>query len=328
MPVSDEFYTQYQDIVDEISHYPTAFRNKTVYCNCDDPRMSNFWKFFHYNFSEFGIKRLVATHCNLNGEPSFVMEYDGGNDSDHLDGHITPLQGNGDFRSEECTEILKRADIVVSNAPFSLFQEYVTQLMDYRKQFIIIGSKHSITYKGIFPYIKNNKMWVGYTSMSKAMWFETTSDYASKFDKIVDGRKLTPVAACWFTNIDHPRRHVPLVLTRSYNPSEYEKFDNYDAINIDHISDIPKDYDLPMGVPVSILNHLCPEQFRILGTVGDYPPTKVYHRKVKVVDGIRMPSQSGRLGCVVRKDAFGEGTYFDVGYPVKVVYKRIFIQSI
>lgn len=174
------------------------------------------------------------------------------------------LQGSGDFCSEECLELLKQADVVVTNPPFSLFREYVAQLMQYNKKFIIIGDKNCITYKEVFPYIKENKLFIGVKPMSGSLWFPTPASHHSKHNKMFNGKMMSPIACCWFTNIEHKKRNTPIDLYKKYNPTDYPKYDNYDAINVDKTSDIPLDYEGIMGVPISFLDKYCPTQFEII----------------------------------------------------------------
>lgn len=266
---NDEFYTQLTDIEKELRHYKHHFKDKIVFCNCDDPTWSEFWRYFHLNFAELGLKKLISTHFDFN-EPTYKLEYEGGNDWDIEVGVKTILMQNGDFRSDECIELLKESDIVVTNPPFSLFREYISQLMEYEKKFIIIGSKNAITYKEIFPLIKNNLMWIGAKPMSGSLWFTTPNDYRNKNDKLENGIKLTPIACCWYTNLDISKRHENLILWKEYNPVEYPKFDNYDAINVDKTTEIPCDYAGIMGVPITFLDKYNPEQFEIINGIGRY----------------------------------------------------------
>lgn len=259
---NDEFYTQLTDIEKELKHYKEHFKNKVIFCNCDDPKHSNFWKYFHLNFNHFGLKKLIATHFDST-KPTYKMEYTGGNDTDFDYGTITNLMGNGDFRSPECIELLKECDIVVTNPPFSLFREYVAQLIDYSKKFIIIGSKNAITYKEFFSLLKNNQVWCGVRSFSGGMWFPVPKE--NSYDKIIDNVKMKNVPSCWFTNLDHSKRHEFLDLIEKYTPEKYPKYDNYDAINVNKVLDIPVDYDGVMGVPITFLDKFCPEQFEIIG---------------------------------------------------------------
>ena len=282
---NDEFYTQLSDIENELRHYTPHFENKVVYCNCDDPRASNFFKYFHLKFGKLGLRGLITT-CYQNpsadlfsrnrGEKSVgirAMRREHGRDQP--DAEVFQLNSDGDFRSVECVELLKEADIVVTNPPFSLFREYVAQLMQYRKEFLIVGSQNAVTYKEIFPLIKDDRMWLGITPKGRDMLFDIPESYAAQLletakegsayrivDGVVKGRLGN---AAWFTNLDHARRHEPLILYRRYSPEEYPCYDNYDAINVDRLKDIPKDYSGPMGVPITILDQHNPDQFEILG---------------------------------------------------------------
>ena len=264
---NDEFYTQLTDIEKELKHYKTHFKNKTIFCNCDDPKQSNFWKYFHLNFNHFGLKKLIATHFHET-EPTYKIEYDGSDDNNCEIGVITNLETNGDFRSPECIELLKEADIIVTNPPFSLFREYVAQLINYDKKFIIMGNNNAITYKEFFPLLKDNKVWLGFTS-NKTCVFRVPPEY-NHDDKITsdinDGNYYGKVPAIsWFTNLDIIKRHEFLDLIEKYTPEKYPKYDNYDAINVDKVLDIPVDYDGVMGVPITFMDKYNPEQFEIIG---------------------------------------------------------------
>ena len=267
---NDEFYTQLTDIEKELKHYKKHFEGKVVYCNCDDVRWSNFFKYFSMNFEHLGLKKLICTAYNENGQGIFY-EYNGdlnGNrivDDEEIE--VKYLEGNGDFRSAECIEILKQADIVVTNPPFSLFREYVAQLMEYGKQFLIIGNGNAVTYKEIFPYIKDNKMWIGVSKeIGEKFSFIVPNDYDNKFVYEENGVRLGQVnSACWFTNLEHNKRNEELILYKHYNPTEYPKYDNYNAIEVGKVAEIPMDYEGVMGVPISFLDKYCPNQFRILG---------------------------------------------------------------
>lgn len=271
----DEFYTQLVDIEKELKHYKEQFRGKVVFCNCDDPKESNFVKYFSRNFEHLGLKKLIATHykdANLfTKESPYKLEYTGdknGNRMPDPNEFMTEMIGTGDFRSEECTELLKEADIVVTNPPFSLFREYLTQLVEYNKKFLIIGNVNSITYKECFKLIKDNKMWLGASIHSGDREFRVPDDYplnaaSSRIDS--DGYKYIRVKGVrWFTNLDYEERHENLVLYKKYTPEEYPKYDNYDAINVDKTADIPKDYDGAVGVPITFLDKYNPEQFEII----------------------------------------------------------------
>ena len=245
---NDEFYTLYSDVEKELAHYQQHFKGKIVYCNCDNPEWSAFWRYFHIKFSAMGLKKLIATY---KGNPTYKMEYTGGNDNDITVGLRTSLKGDGDFRSQECLDILKVADIVVTNPPFSLFREYVAQLMEYGKKFIIIGSKNAITYKDFFPLLKDNKVWIGYNNVND---FQQPDGSFKKFGNIG-----------WFTNLGIKKRHEKIVLRKIYTPEEYPTYDNYEAINVNKTAEIPSDYDGVMGVPISFLDKYNPNQFEIVG---------------------------------------------------------------
>ncbi len=313
----DEFYTQLDDIAAEMWHYESSFRGATILCNCDDPFESNFFKYFALNFHHFGIKKLIAT-C-YDGSPvagrdiSFDeienlktatrkaykieltdipdMNGDGTFDIDDVEKFlkskecpIQELSGNGDFRSEECIELLKQADIVATNPPFSLFREYVAQLIEYEKKFIIIGSINAVSYKEIFPLIKDDKLWLGVSIHSGDREFQVPEDYPMKaagFRIDDDGRKFIRVKGVrWFTNLDYRERHEEIDLYKRYTPESYPTYENFDAINVDKTSEIPLDFNGIMGVPITFIDKYSPDQFEILGLgitemgksigVGDY----------------------------------------------------------
>ena len=224
---NDEFYTQLTDVEKELRHYKNHFKDKIIFCNCDDPTWSAFWEYFHLNFAELGLKKLISTHYDAK-EKTYKLEYTGGNDNDTTVGVKTDLLQNGDFRSEECIELLKEADIVVTNPPFSLFREYIEQLEKYNKKFIIIGNKNAITYKEFFPLLKENKVWIGYNSPSD---FGTPNG---------DTKKLNGLTR-WFTNLDIKKRHEDLILWQRYTPEKFPRYDNYMDWNIDKVNEIPID---------------------------------------------------------------------------------------
>lgn len=278
----DEFYTQLSDIEKELKHYKEHFKGKVVYCNCDDPRISNFFHYFSYNFEKLGLKKLITT-CYKNqemdlfsqndSEQAIYLEYEGdknGNKVPDLEEiGIKYLQGDGDFRAQECIDLLKQADIVVTNPPFSLFREYVAQLID--KEFIIIGNLNALTYKEIFQLFKESKIWFGHSIHSGDREFGVPDDYplkAAGYRVDDEGRKFIRVKGVrWFTNLDYKERHEDLVLYKKYygNEEEYPKYDNYDAININKTKDIPIDYEGAMGVPITFIDKYNPDQFEILG---------------------------------------------------------------
>ena len=278
----DEFYTQLVDIEAELKHYRGHFEGKTVLCNCDDPRKSKFFYYFVLNFHLLGLKKLITT-CYKNQNPSLFSEstseqavylvYEGEDigipPNPSIAGLVRPLLGDGDFRSAECIAFLEEADIVVTNPPFSLFREYIAQLIKYDKKFIIIGNINAVTYKEIFPLIQRDQVWLGPSIHSGDREFEIPSSYpleaaGSRTDN--EGRRYIRVKGVrWFTNLDFPQRHEELTLYKRYSPEEYPRYDNYDAINVDKVADIPCDYDGVMGVPITYLDKHNPDQFEILG---------------------------------------------------------------
>lgn len=311
---ADEFYTQLIDIEQELKHYKEHFYGKTVFCNCDDPYESNFFKYFAMNFNFLGLKKLIATcydtspiaytQLSLIGENKLipngnrraykieieqVNDYNGDGAVDLADvkyllqnknNALTLLHGDGDFRSDECIGLLKQADIVVTNPPFSLFRDYIEQLIKFNKQFIIIGNKNAITYKEIFSLIKAEKVWLGYRNINADMWFIVPNSY--ECEKVVDGKRLKHIMGCWFTNIDTTKRHENLTLYKSYNASEYPHYDNYDAIEVSKTSEIPYDFDGVMGVPITFLDKYNPDQFNILGMAA----SAGYNKEIVGIDFI------------------------------------------
>ena len=275
---NDEFYTQLTDVAKELMHYKHHFKDKIVFCNCDDPTWSAFWKYFHLNFEALGLKKLISTHYDKT-EPTYKMEYTGGDDNDIEVGVKTPLEGNGDFRNQECLDLLDEADIVVTNPPFSLFREYVACLMEHEKKFLIIGNQNAISYKEIFPLLKNNDIWLG--NHSGHTWFGVPKDYKIPDNYLNEDKKKMRSNGymidengvvwrnlgniCWWTNLDHSKRHERLILWKQYSSKEYPKYDNYDAINVDKTDQIPVDYTGVMGVPITFLDKYNPEQFEIIG---------------------------------------------------------------
>lgn len=257
-------------------YYKKQFKDKVIYCNCDNPYESNFFKYFVENFNDLGLKKLIATNYKNQYIPvAYKAEIVEVKNTDKVfenpKNKLTTLKGNGDFRSDECIELLKGADIVVTNPPFSLFREYVAQLMEYKKKFLIIGNINALTYKDIFPLIKENKIWIGYNSPNE---FRVPNCYSIRTKNYrVDekgNRYISFACIRWFTNLEVSKRHENLTLYKKYNPEEYPKYDNYDAINVDKTSDIPYDYEGAMGVPITFIDKYNPEQFEIiaLGIVG------------------------------------------------------------
>lgn len=295
---SDEFYTQLSDIEKELGNYKDHLKNKVIFCNCDDPEESNFWNYFSLNFEFLGLKKLVSTHykdANLfTKELPYKLEIVKDTNKDgkinKLDTIKTPLKQNGDFRSSECIEILKEADIVVTNPPFSLFREYLAQLFEYKKKFIIIGNLNAITYKETFKLIKDNKIWLGQSIHSGDREFRVPESYplnsaGNRIDE--NGNKFIRVKGVrWFTNLDYKERHDDLILYKTYkgHENEYPKYENYNAINVDITKDIPMDYKGAMGVPITFLDKYSPDQFELvaLGIVGsiDFASNK----KMEILD--------------------------------------------
>ena len=273
---NDEFYTQIEDIELEMKHYRDHFKDKTIFCNCDDPEYSNFWKYFQLNFYELGLKQLVSTHYEEDS-PSYRMDIVSGDKANQIgipDYVKTPLQQNGDFRSPECIEILKEADIVITNPPFSLLREYIAQLIEYDKKFIIIGTLNAIHYKEIFPLIQDNKMWLGNGFNGGNAYFITKHkrEYANGVYNEETGLvKFRNVI--WLTNLEISKRHEEMILYKAYKADEYPKYENYDAIEVGKVADIPCDYYGKMGVPDSFLQNYNPDQFEIVGYGrGDFIP--------------------------------------------------------
>lgn len=276
---NDEFYTQLPDIENELKHYRGHFKGKVVYCNCDDPGVSNFFKYFSNNFEFLGLKKLITT-CYKNqdrdlfsrhdSEKAIWLECNGTKNDNKIPSReettVRHLEGNGDFGSAECIELLQQADIVVTNPPFSLFKEYVAQLMEYDKKFVIVGSQNSITFKEVFPLIKEGRMWLGHGFNRGNAYFKTPypKEFApGVFDEATGLVKFRNVV--WFTNLDYAKRHEDIILYKKYSPDEYPTYDNYNGINVNKVAEIPVNYDGAMGVPITFLNKYNPDQFEILG---------------------------------------------------------------
>ncbi|MBS1585271.1 MAG: adenine-specific methyltransferase EcoRI family protein [Bacteroidetes bacterium] len=264
---NDEYYTQLADIERELKYYKHHFKGKVVYCNCDDPRISNFFHYFSYNFKKLGLKKLITTcYKSINpelfsrhdSERAIYLEYDGDKNGNNVPDieeiGIVNLKSDGDFRSKESIELLKQADIVVTNPPFSLFREYVAQLMEYDKKFLIIGNVNAISYKECFKFIKENKMWLGYNCI--------------RHFQQPDGSMFETARTYWYTNLDIAKRHEDIILYKTYygNEDEYPEYDNYNAINVDKTSSIPIDYDGAMGVPITFMEKYNPDQFEIISS--------------------------------------------------------------
>lgn len=305
---NDEFYTQLSDIEREMKHYRQHFKDKTVLCNCDDPRVSKFFHYFSYNFEQLGLRKLIAT-CYKNQQPdlfswqneseknkAIYIVYEGDQKGMKIpnidDMEIIHLKGDGDFRSDECIELLKQADIVVTNPPFSLFREFVAQLMEYEKKFLIITNWNAVSYKEIFPLFRQNKIWIGVNSNRDFDGFIVPPHYPlSGGETRVDehgNRIVSQNNNCWFTNLDVKKRHEELILYKKYSEEEYPKFTNYDAINVDQVKNIPVDFDGMIGVPITFMNKYNPNQFQIVDAndirISQHVPFKA-HGLIKDKEG-------------------------------------------
>ncbi len=379
---NDEFYTKFSDIQKEIESYleydKNTFKDKVVYCNCDDPFESNFFRYFVLNFNRLGLKSLITTSYKpspvantqiglfgdditlepVKGRPKvtankFIIKEVGDVDGDgsfnlediarqlkaNKNNEWTPLEGDGDFRSDECVELLKQSDIVVTNPPFSLFRKYITQLFEHNKKFAIIGNMNAITYKEVFPKIKENKLWVGATNFNTGMYFQVPDDFeyseTYKFERIQDGVKVNRVpGVCWYTNLDHGRRHQPIdFMTMADNfkfnkklkgVDSYNRYINYDAIEIPFADAIPSDFSGIMGVPISFLNKYNPEQLEIVGTNDN----GLIYDKYKATPGLTKQFvqdyyKGGGTGSY--KEGNPTAGYYENGVA-KMAYKRIFIK--
>lgn len=263
---ADEFYTQLVDIEKEMCHYKTHFNDKIVYCNTDDYRLSNFWKYFYDRFQELGLKKLIST-CFSNGGRGVKAEYDGVNVVE------SELAGDGDFRSQECIDVLNAVDIVVTNPPFSLFREYIKQLFDYDKKFIILGNQNGLKTRVVFPKMRDNEVWFGASIHSGDREFLVPDDYivTTQYYRIGDdGKKYIRVTGVrWFTNLEYEGRYKRLELKERFSPEKYPKYDNYDAVDVSKTKLIPFDYDGVMGVPVTFMDKYSPDQFEIVGISGE-----------------------------------------------------------
>ena len=329
----DEFYTQLPDIEKELKYYRNHFKDKVVYCNCDDPRISNFFQFFALNFEKYGLKKLITTcyknqerdlFSTNNSESAIYLEYNGDKNGNNLPDieeiGIKPLKGDGDFRSKESIDLLAQADIVVTNPPFSLFREYVAQLIEHNKKFVIIGHQNAISYREIFKLIKENKLWLGYGFRGGAGHFinQHYEDYATATDRKEGMIRVSGVH--WFTNLDITKRHEDLILYKNYTPEEYPMYENFEAINVNKTKDIPFDYKGLMGVPITFLDKYNPEQFEIIGLgisnsgleIG-VQPYKEEHKKYRKE--------------IQKRGAVDGDLYMMINGEVNVPYARIIIRN-
>lgn len=357
---NDEFYTLLTDIEKEMRHYRKHFKDKTVLCNCDDPFESNFFKYFVLNFNRLGLKKLIATcyaTSPIAGQQLSLFDVVGGEDEQrnkpykavvtkvydttgdggvdmfdvaelfkNHENELVELEGDGDFRSEECLALLDEADIVVTNPPFSLFREYVATLMEHEKKFIIIGNSNAITYKEVFPLIMQDRLWLGVTrSGTGSMWFRIMDDFPVKSgQKVENGVRYQTIGnSAWFTNLDVKKRHEELILVKRYSPEEYPRYDNYDAIEVSKIVDIPLDYAGVMGVPITFLGKYNPDQFEIVGITKTW-----FGGAVKTYE---MQTQVSKNGTTSTVSKLNDGPALKVSVPPKdktyyVVDGEYFIQ--
>ena len=345
----DEFYTQLSDIEKEVKHYKEQFKNKVVYCNADDPFESNFFKYFASNFNMLGLKKLIATSYagspivgkqlsffDIEGiknekkkepmkiEINAVKDYNNDGainilDVEYLLKHnknsATPLKGSGDFRSDECVEILKEADIVITNPPFSLFREYVAQLDEYNKKFLIIGNTNAITYKETFKLIKENKLWTGYTNFNVGMFFVVPNSWGKYHHIDENGKKIARVStSCWFTNLIVDKHKDDLDLFKKYTKEEYPKYENYDGIEVSKVANIPADYKGNMGVPITFVDKYNPDQFEIIGFTHRNDPYKLKTKIYSKEDGVNFNDMNG--SPIIKE-----------GENIKLIYMRIIIKN-
>ncbi|CAM3466780.1 adenine-specific methyltransferase EcoRI family protein [Isoptericola cucumis] len=337
----DEFYTQLSDIEKELRHYKKHFKGKVVYLNCDDPRESEFFHYFSYNFEKLGLKKLIAAcyksqnvdlFSQEDSEQAVYLEYEGDKDGDRVPGRdeieVEYFEGDGDFRSKESIALLEQADIVVTNPPFSLFREYIAQLIEHEKKFLIIGNMNAITTRDIWPLVQQGKFWLGVTRTGTGqMWFRVSEDFPAKSGQRIgeDGHRYQTIGnSAWFTNLDHAKRHEDLILYKTYDPDLYPAYDNFDAINVSKAVDIPMDFDGVMGVPVSFLGRHNPDQFEIVGITKTWfgAATKKYPTQIQV-------SANGRTSEVSK---LNDGAVLKVTTPPlgKTYYKiddECFIQT-
>ena len=354
---ADEFYTQLADIEKELRHYKDCFKDKVVFCNCDDPYESNFFKYFASNFNYLGLKKLIATcydsspiaytQLNIYGDNKTIpnnnrhpykieiTEVEDSNNDGAIDladveyllrnrkNTLTLLKGDGDFRSDECVELLKKADIVVTNPPFSMFRGYIEQLTNYNKDYVIMGNTNALTYKEVFKLFKENKIRTGYTNFNVGMYFFVPDD-CEKYHKIVDGKKMVRVStSCWFTSLPVAKHKENITLYKKYTKEEYPTYDNYDAINVNSYTDIPYDYFGNIGVPITFLDKYNPEQFELIGQgQGNlYRELTEKGLKQKFVDDYYKFGGTGSI----KEDHPVLGYYDNDGKPV-IPYMRIIIK--
>lgn len=340
----DEFYTQVSDIERELLHYKKHFNGKVVYCNCDDPRVSGFVHYFSHNFEVLGLKGLIAT-CYKNTQPDlfsahdseqavklvYLGDSDGSGKPEPDEFKVELLAGDGDFRSKESIELLRSADIVVTNPPFSLYREFVSLMIRHEKKFVLVGPQNAITTKELFPLIMSGQMWLG--ANSGAMKFRVPADKEKEGLEVDEfGNKFQGFGnICWYTNLDLPKRHEDLILYKSYSPEEYPKYDNYDAIEVSKVAEIPLDYDGVMGVPISFLDKHNPDQFEIVGIAKSWfgGASKTYPKQIQVsANGSRKEVTKLNDAPAMKVDTKpSKGTYYIVNDEIFVAtYVRILIR--
>ena len=344
----DEFYTQLSDIERELKHFKHHFKDKIVYCNCDDPRVSNFFHYFSFNFEKLGLKKLISTcyknqevdlFSQNNSEQAICIIYEGDKNKNNIpdcdEVGVKKLKGDGDFRSQECIEILKQSDIVVTNPPFSLFREYVEQLIIYDKKFLIVGHQNATKYKEIFRLIMEDKLWLGFGFKGGASHFinKHYENYATATDKKEGMIRVSGVV--WLTNLELDKRNEELILFKKYNPEEYPSYDNYDAIEVSKTNEIPIDYLGIMGVPITFLDKYNPNQFQLLGMTSgrnefDAIPTKKYRNpKQHNPDGSISNGSKANTSSTILYKTKPDGVYYTAdnvdGY-LKVLYTRFLIR--
>lgn len=314
---NDEFYTRIEDVEKELKHYKAHFVDKVVYCNCDDPNWSSFYKYFTLNFQHLGLKKVITTHysMDIDADPAYQEECTLGADgTTHVE--RTVLNGDGDFRSDECIALLQQADIVCTNPPFSLFHEYIGQLMKYKKKFLVIGSHNAVTYKEIFPLIMGNDIWLGVSPRSMEF-------------RMPDG-ETKQVNACWFTNLSHSKRKEIIPMWKKYAANEYPEYDNCKAIEVSEVQAIPEDYDDVMGVPITFLEKYNPNQFEIVGIAKTWFhfATKTYPSQIQFdKDGHQSKVSKLNDGPVIKLDSPPSATYYKVGNDIFIQkYARILIK--
>lgn len=347
----DDFYTQLSDVEKELKFHKKSVRNKTIICNCDDPRVSNFFHYFSYNFEQLKLKKLISVcyknnqtdlFSQNNNEKAVFLEYTGDKNGDNIPNleeiDVLPLKGDGDFRSKESINLLKKSDIVITNPPFSLFREFLDQTINHNKKFLILGNVNAISYKEVFKLIMENKVWLGASIHSGDREFGVPRDLETRSKSLridENGNKFIRVPGIrWFTNLDYKQRYEDLILYKKYTPEEYPKYDNYDAINVNITKEIPMDYDGIMGVPITFLSKYNPDQFEILGLsqkVGyGLESTKFYDDYEETrQDGTKTGSSGKKTnGNAVLAGRPKKGNFYTKGNDVvHSLYGRIFIRN-